>query len=265
MRGVVPDWVARGDPPALHALRPDAVVCVDPEPADAETLAGLDAVRVGYALARPWTEPLPPWLDRLVVAAPPVEPPAWRLLPPPVPDDLLAARPSPADGGDVVAPDDLLAARPSPADGGDVVAPGAAAARRDELLAPLVAEGKVRRVEALSPADLAGLAAVVHVAAGRPPAPVPELSLWLAAGLLVVAEPLVAGLGLEPGLDHVEVASRAELALVLATLGEAPETYAGVRRRGRAKAERLRATRAWPDLIRDLRRDVVAFGRRHPA
>ena len=246
MRGVVPDWVARGDPPALHALRPDAVVCVDPEPADAETLAGLDAVRVGYALARPWTEPLPPWLDRLVVAAPPVEPPAWRLLPPPVPDDLLAARPSPAAGG-------------------DVVAPGAAAARRDELLAPLVAEGKVRRVEALSPADLAGLAAVVHVAAGRPPAPVPELSLWLAAGLLVVAEPLVAGLGLEPGLDHVEVASRAELALVLATLGEAPETYAGVRRRGRAKAERLRATRAWPDLIRDLRRDVAAFGRRHPA
>ncbi|HEY4095244.1 MAG TPA: hypothetical protein VGM33_07040 [Baekduia sp.] len=84
--------------------------------------------------------------------------------------------------------------------------------------------------------------------------------LHLAAGHLVISEPLSPTHGLEPGFDYLEVGDPDAL-LAAATAAHAdPESVLRIRVRGRQKAELVRASRVWPALVRDLFLDLAAFG-----
>lgn len=87
-----------------------------------------------------------------------------------------------------------------------------------------------------------------------------RVSLHLAAGHLVLSEPLDPTHGLEPGIDFVEVGSPAMLHDALALLQRYPNIHQRVRVRGRMKAEGFRASRVYPRLVHDLLLDLRAFG-----
>jgi hypothetical protein len=87
-----------------------------------------------------------------------------------------------------------------------------------------------------------------------------RVCLHLAAGHLVLSEPLDPAHGLEPGIDYVQVRSPAALNHVVGSLHTDPETFRATRIRGRAKAEAFRASRVFPRLFADLGADVRAFG-----
>jgi len=89
-----------------------------------------------------------------------------------------------------------------------------------------------------------------------------RVCLHLAAGHLVLSEPLSPLHGLEPGIDFLEIVDGSHLAHVLWSLRRAPGMWHGVRVRGRRKAEQFRASRVWPRVIADLLADVAAFGPR---
>ncbi|HET6509522.1 MAG TPA: hypothetical protein VFG42_22175 [Baekduia sp.] len=84
--------------------------------------------------------------------------------------------------------------------------------------------------------------------------------LHLAAGHLVISEPLSPTHGLEPGVDFVEVTDPEALTAVAAAARADPAAFLPVRVRGRQKAELVRASRVWPALMRDLFADLKAFG-----
>jgi len=75
-----------------------------------------------------------------------------------------------------------------------------------------------------------------------------------------VSESLSPRHGLLPGTDYVEVAHPWELWEIAAALRDAPDAFATVRHSGREKAERFRASRVYPALVRDLLDDVRTFG-----
>src|SRR3954447_18707597 len=84
--------------------------------------------------------------------------------------------------------------------------------------------------------------------------------LHLAAGHLVISEPLSPPHGLEPGFDYVEITTPQELLAVAAHARAEPAAFDLVRARGRQKAELVRASVVWPALVRDLFADLAAFG-----
>lgn len=86
----------------------------------------------------------------------------------------------------------------------------------------------------------------------------PEIALHLAAGHLVVAEPMDPSRGLEPGLDHLVARTRHQVVRVLDQLAARPGAWEPVRRRGRSKAEAFRASRVWPRLLADLELELGA-------
>jgi hypothetical protein len=92
-----------------------------------------------------------------------------------------------------------------------------------------------------------------------------RVCLHLAAGHLVLTEPLSPTHGLEPGIDYVEFRRHYQLADFLTALQRTPGLWHGVRARGRRKAEQFRASRVWPRLIADLLADIDAFGGRRIA
>jgi hypothetical protein len=87
-----------------------------------------------------------------------------------------------------------------------------------------------------------------------------RVSLSLAAGLLVLSEPLSPPHGLEPGIDFVELRAPRELDAALFNLSHFPDLYHRVRVRGRLKAEEFRASRIYPRIIEDLLLDLATFG-----
>ena len=92
-----------------------------------------------------------------------------------------------------------------------------------------------------------------------------RVCLHLAAGHLVISEPLSPTHGLEHGLDYVPVGTPDGLAHALEMLRRFPRMWHGVRVRGRQKAEQYRASRVWPRLAADLLEDVAAFGTARPS
>jgi hypothetical protein len=84
--------------------------------------------------------------------------------------------------------------------------------------------------------------------------------LHMAAGHLVLSEPLSPLHGLEPGIDHLTFADANQLLDMLFVLRDTPGQWHGVRVRGRHKAEEFRASRVWPRVVADLRADLRAFG-----
>src|SRR4051812_12683508 len=85
-----------------------------------------------------------------------------------------------------------------------------------------------------------------------------RVPIHLAAGHLVISEPLSPLHGLEPGIDFLELRWPGLLANTLETLARFPGAYHRVRVRGRLKAESFRASRVYPRLVADLLRDIQA-------
>jgi len=84
--------------------------------------------------------------------------------------------------------------------------------------------------------------------------------LHLAAGHLVISEPLDPKYGLDPGLHYLEVADQYDLDLRMHQLMQQPDAYDRVRIRGHRFSEQFRASRVWPRVIGDLFADLEAFG-----
>ena len=84
---------------------------------------------------------------------------------------------------------------------------------------------------------------------------------YLAAGLLVITEPLSPHHGLQPGRDLLEVTEPYRLYELVAEAARTPHAFDTIRRNGRRAAERWRASRVYPRFVRDLVRDVRTFGR----
>ena len=254
---------------AVRALDPDVVVVFRPEIIPAGAFAELAALTIGFL-----TEPLPrtdgaehPDLERRLDDLRAVDPqnfdrivsfdplmastaerilPVWRSLPLPVADRLFLGTHVRSD------PPKILFV-------------GRSTQHREEFLGPAKHEHDVIHI-AHGVTDDRLLAYLREVDVGlnlhneRYPTFENRVSVSCAAGLLVVTEPLSPTHGLEPGIDYLEVHSFQDLLVALFELRRNIAAYRRIRVRGRAKAERFRASRVYPALVRDAMLDVRAFG-----
>jgi hypothetical protein len=252
------------------AFAPDVVVAFRPEIMPACVFAGLGAPVLGIL-----TEPIPRTpgyrahpdllrrrfalskldpgnVDRLVAFDPMIVPTAdahmrvWRALPLPVADRLFApVRPPSA------APSILFVGRSTD--------------HRERFLARPKAElDVVHAAFGIDTDELARMMGEHDIGLNLHNEPYPSfenrVSLYLAAGRLVVSETLSPTHGLEPDIDYLEIADPDQLLSVLRAAVAHPRAYERVRVRGRRKAEAFRASRVYPRLIADLYADLRAFG-----
>jgi hypothetical protein len=254
---------------ALKAADPDVAFVFKPEIVPAALLTDVPFITVGYA-----TEPLPSLsavdhhdlvrrrenvsrldpanFDRIVVYNPGIADsleevmPVWRCVPLPV-DDVFYR--------DV----ESIHRRPR------AVFVGRSTEHRERLLATAkhlydiahIAHGALRE-------DLHRIADSYDVGINLHGEPYPNFEnrvcFHLAAGHLVLSEPLSPTMGLEPGIDFIEVGSDVEVTLRMSELMRNPDMHHRVRVRGRDKAELFRASRVYPSLVDDLMRDLATFG-----
>jgi hypothetical protein len=259
---------------ALDAFAPHAVVVFRPEIVPAGAFDGLRAATIGFL-----TEPIPrttgrrahPDLrrrradlraadagnfDRVVAFDPLIVPtaeeflPVWRALPIPVADRLYASVRAP-DGPPRVG----FVGRSTPHRERFLIRP------KHELDLLHVAFG-------LHGAELDDFMARIDVAINLHNEPYlsfeNRVTLHLAAGHLVISEPLRPLHGLEPGIDFVEADTPGWIGRTLEVLRRYPGAYHAQRVRGRLKAEGFRASRVYPRLVGDLYRDLAAFGTQRP-
>jgi hypothetical protein len=260
----------------LDALRPDVVAVFRPEVVPTGTLRDLDALTLGFL-----TEPLPRrqgdggvahedldrrlWelrqvdrgqFDRVVAFDPHIAAsadgvlPVWRSLPLPVADRFYAPVP---EGPATRPPRTLFVGRSTP--------------HREKLLESSKHHHDVLHLaHGVDAAELDRVMREHDVGINLHNQPYPSFEnrvcLHLAAGHLVLTEPLSPTHGLEPGIDVVEVRDGKALQHALWVLGRFPDTWRDVRLRGRRKAEQFRASRVWPRLLGDLRAEVAAHGGR---
>lgn len=248
---------------ALEAWGAQVVVVFDPGCVAPGSLSGMRALRLGFLtepVGRPTVErpelrpertPEITDADRgnfdRVASADPLVAGAWRSFPPPVDDRLFAdVRPS---------------ATPPRA-----VFVGPSTAHRERFLINAKHEYDLlhyahglygdRLREVFAKVDV-GLSLYAEPFPCFPPGPLRHL----AAGHLLISEPLAPTHGLEPGLDFFEIIGPDDLMTALHQMRRRPDTFERLRHRGREKAEDYRASRVWPRLLSDLGRDVAAFGR----
>jgi hypothetical protein len=248
---------------ALDAFAPDAVVVFRPETLPPGVLTGRTAPVIGFL-----TEPVPRTLtgrphpdlakrgrdlerldpgniDRLVSFDPLIAPvaervfPIWRSLAIPVADCLFGT-PGP------LRVDPLR-----------MVFVGRSTPHRETFLAPVKASYDLLHVAfGAGIKELEGLLRDHDVTLNLHNEPYPSFEnrvcLHLAAGHLVISEPLDPKHGLEPGRDYLEIAKPDDLLRVLHEVEAHPERANAVRRSGRAQAEQFRASTAFGQLIDDL-------------
>jgi hypothetical protein len=253
----------------LRGWSPHVVLVFRPEIVPHGLFAGLRAATVGFL-----TEPLPRGkesshadltvrlkalervdagnFDRIVAFDPNVVEaaervlPVWRSLPLPV-DDRFFADPEP------------IAGRPR------VMFVGRSTEHRERLLTPSKHAFDLLHVAFGVDAERLDLLMREHdVGINLHNEPYPSfenrVSLHLAAGHLVISEPLDPTHGLEAGIDFIEVASPHALHDEIALLPRLPNVHQRVRVRGRMKAEGFRASRVYPRLMHDLLLDLRVFG-----
>jgi hypothetical protein len=264
---------------ALRAVRPDAVVALGVSDHDPEPLLAAGAPVLGVVVP---AETPPVWALR---AAPPGEPPSEQVLaaaaadaraklyapgsPGAACDRLVAVDPRDALGGRLwrkIAPpvDDALFKRVTSSHRPPrIVFHGASTPHREEWLLAAKHLHDVRHVaHGVTPDRLKPLLDGIDVALVAHPAPRAtfdhRVALHLAAGHLVVAEPLHPRHGLEPHIDYLETADPDALARILDPIRAAPDTYHRIRIRGRLKAERFRASHVWARVLGDFLRDLAS-------
>jgi hypothetical protein len=91
-----------------------------------------------------------------------------------------------------------------------------------------------------------------------------RVCVYLAAGLLLISEPLSPEHGLVPGSDFLQVRTPDELFSAVTAYVSDAEAFRPMRMAGRRKAERFRASFVYPRLVRELTRDVQVFGPNAP-
>lgn len=101
-------------------------------------------------------------------------------------------------------------------------------------------------------ATLAGAEVAINVRDDDAPGFGARVALYLAAGLLLVSEPLHPPGGLRPGTDHLEVRSSDEVVAVLGRVRADPGAFIAIREAGRQAAEAFRASRVYPELLAPL-------------
>jgi hypothetical protein len=257
---------------ALDAFAPDVVVAFRPEVFPPGVLADVPAAVVGFL-----TEPMPRHapgggashpdlvkrardlegldprnVDRVVCFDPLIVPaadpvvPVWRALPLPVADRLFRDRGPVADP-----PRTLFVGRSTP--------------HREAFLRPAERVHDLLHVAfGVAADDLERLMDEHDVAINLHNEPYPSFEnrvcLHLAAGHLVITEPLSPMHGLEGGIDLLEVSTPDGLQGTIEVMHRYPGVFHKVRVRGRRKAELYRASRVWPRLVADLLADIEAFG-----
>jgi hypothetical protein len=263
---------------ALDSIGPDVVVVFRPETLPPGFLRGVEALTLGFN-----TEPIPrdasgrvhpeqafrlselaqtdaSQFDRIITFDPmgaataeSAGVPVWRSVALPVADHLYAA-----------------ALRP-PSRPPRIAFVGYSTEHREQWLTPVKHEFDVLHVvtglriaaglDGSSTRELWGSIDVgINLHVGPFPSFENRVCLHLAAGHLVVSEPLDPSHGLEPGIDYVQVRSPAVLRRVISTLHTDPDTFRSIRIRGHAKSSTFRASSVYPRLLRDFAADVRAFG-----
>lgn len=251
----------------LERLDPDVILVFRPEIVPERLFAGLRAVKIGYL-----TEPLPrvggsdhPDLrqrleyleqvdvanfdrvvsfDPLIVDTASAVLPVWRSLPIPVADSLfMDVRP-----------------RESPP---SMLFLGRSTEHRERMLAPIKRSHQIVHVgHGLFGDQLARFLrrADVQINLHNNPYPTFEnrVCIALAAGHLVISEPLSPSHGLRAGVDYLEAQTPEQLAGIVDELAADPDAYADVQASGRQRAEGFRASRVFPALLREAVADVLA-------
>jgi hypothetical protein len=274
--GIEPSFVdfRAGAPPApllgaLQELDPDVVLVFRPEIVPAGLFDSLRALTIGYM-----TEPLPrddsskhPDLharmgflkqvdagnfDRIVSFDPLIAEtassvlPVWRSLPIPVADSLFMEVRERSD------PPRLLFV-------------GRSTAHREQLLAPIKRAYPIVHIgHGLFGERLARFLSEADVQLNLHNNPYPSFEnrvcIALAAGHLVISEPLSPRHGLEPGRDYLEAEGVEELCGLIDRLFEDPNAFVDVQRAGRDQAECFRASLVYPGLVREALADVEEHG-----
>jgi hypothetical protein len=263
---------------ALDSIRPDVVVVFRPETLPPGFLRGVEALTLGFN-----TEPIPrdaaggvhpeqafrltelaqtdvSQFDRIVTFDPmgaataeAAGIPVWRSVPLPVADHLYAPSLRPP-------------ARPP-----RVAFVGYSTEHREQWLTPVKHEFDVLHVvtglriaaglHGSTTRELWGSIDVgINLHVGPFPSFENRVCLHLAAGHLVVSEPLDPSHSLEPGIDYVQVRSPAVLRQVIAGIRKDPDAFRSIRIRGHAKSAAFRASSVFPRLLADFVADVRAFG-----
>lgn len=255
----------------LEDLDPDVILAFRPEIVPPGLFAGLRALTIGYL-----TEPLPRTgtddhadlrarldslrqvdpanFDRIVAFDPMIVDtaasilPVWRSLPLPVEDGLFR------DVHERAHPPRLLFV-------------GRATEHREQLLAPVKSRHPIVHIghglfgETLARfLDRADIQLNLH----NHPYPTFEnrVCIALAAGHLVISEPLSPQHGLRPGQDYLHAEGPDALAALVDELMADPGAYLDVQRSGRDRAEEFRASRVYPSLLADAVADVADRGGR---
>ncbi len=253
----------------LEELDPDVVLVFRPEIVPPGLFDSLRALTIGYL-----TEPLPRnggvdhadlrermwWLeqvdagnfDRVVSFDPLIADTAasvlgvWRSLPIPVADSLFMEVHERSD------PPRLLFV-------------GRSTEHREELLAPIKRAHPIVHIgHGLFGEQLARFLARADVQLNLHNNPYPtfenRVCIALAAGHLVISEPLSPRHGLQPGVDYLEAQDPQALLALVDELSREPRAYAEVQAAGRRQAERFRASLVYPQLVRDALEDVATRG-----
>jgi hypothetical protein len=258
----------------LDAFKPDAVVLFRPETVPAGVLADLPAAILGFltepvsrehdGAVRHWDLELrrkallgldPANVDRLVSFDPLIVPTVeeimevWRSLPIPVGDRFYrpVRRLRPEDG-----PPKMLFV-------------GRSTVHRERYLLEVK-----HRFDCLHAAfgiqddELEGLLERHHITFNIHNEPYPSFEnrvfIHLAAGHLVITEPLSPPHGLEPGVDLIVIDSPEELLAAATEAHDDFDRFHAMRESGRQKAEAVRASRVWPQLVSDMLADLAERG-----
>jgi hypothetical protein len=251
---------------AVRATRPDAIV--DFAPTDgaalraetgALTLAivtdrfapGIEDVWTPDAPLPPAPAPLPPGYDRVLATDPLLARAAgaWRSAPLPVDDARFA---------------ETIAPSPGPHTPPRIVLHGETTTWRSFWLPDLIEHYGLRQILPGEPLDPAFAEATVGLClrTDRKDADFPAIALLhLAAGHLLLTEPLRPLRGLEPELDHLEVREPVDALHLLHQVARRPAAFEHVRIRARIRMEQFRASVIWPRILADLKADIAAYGR----
>jgi hypothetical protein len=258
----------------LEQIAPDVVFVWRPELIPAGAFAELDAVTVGYLtepLPRPGSAPHPDLVTRLdtlrradpsnfdrIVSFDPLVAPTvdahmrvWRSFPIPVSDTYYAS-----------------VAEPNPRP--NVLFTGRSTEHRERFLGPVKKDfATVHLAHGVTDEQLMPFLRDADIGLNLHNEPYPtfenRVPAYLAAGLLVISEPLSPHHGLQPGRDLLETSEPYHLYELVETAARTPHAFDTIRRQGRRAAERWRASRVYPRFVADLVADVRTFGRGRPA
>lgn len=239
-----------------RAFDGEVTVVLDPTAFPAAALAALPGITLGVISEPPSSsagEESCAAVDRIVCFDPALtgtaigEVEVWRAIPPPVGDALFAdARP--------------LHRAPR------AMSIGSSTAHREAMLMPAKHHHDLLQiVHGVSGDELAELLAEydvgVHVGREWGGDFGWSAAAHLAAGQLLLSEPLRPAHGLEENIDYLRFESPEDLQRIMDALARFPETYGRIRVRGRMKAEHFRASRTFARIVHDVILDVAAFGR----